>query len=301
MTDNHEQAGVRISRDLPCARCGYLLRGLPTSGACPECGESIATSLKGNLLRFADPHWLRTISRGAAWLHWGIRIFLIAFLLYLITLGVNGIAHAYLGEDAPLTRASETIWHIMSTVWVLTPAIIGIGVWMFTAPEPRSDGEIESHMTRLLAALIVPAFGLWYFVVIARAGFMLSAVAELPLVQCLFLIAIAHVWTLRRHLADLNRRIEKPRKTLTRPTAWRTLIIPLLFMLLFWIGPIRWQGGTQIGWVMPTSHSHHMLFIVTVLYWLWYASTAQQFGRLVRKEYAASQQGTEARADTASD
>lgn len=35
-----------IRFDLPCARCGYNLRGLTNEGNCPECGESKADSFK---------------------------------------------------------------------------------------------------------------------------------------------------------------------------------------------------------------------------------------------------------------
>ena len=63
MTEEPRQID-RVTHELSCARCGYILRGLAASGACPECGEAIETSLKGNLLRAADPRWLKTVSRG---------------------------------------------------------------------------------------------------------------------------------------------------------------------------------------------------------------------------------------------
>ncbi len=34
-----------VDADLPCMKCGYSLRGLGTSGNCPECGTAIAASL----------------------------------------------------------------------------------------------------------------------------------------------------------------------------------------------------------------------------------------------------------------
>ncbi len=35
-----------IREDVPCATCGYNLRGLPPAGKCPECGDSIRISLR---------------------------------------------------------------------------------------------------------------------------------------------------------------------------------------------------------------------------------------------------------------
>lgn len=36
-----------LRSDLPCRACGYNLRGLVTSGRCPECGTAIGFSLHG--------------------------------------------------------------------------------------------------------------------------------------------------------------------------------------------------------------------------------------------------------------
>jgi hypothetical protein len=54
--------------DLRCIRCGYLLRGLPRNGACPECGAAIAISLEPiHLLRKQDPAWLGRVAEGFLW------------------------------------------------------------------------------------------------------------------------------------------------------------------------------------------------------------------------------------------
>lgn len=42
-----------IRDDVPCAACGYNLRGLPPVGKCPECGDSIRASLR--LRWMSDP------------------------------------------------------------------------------------------------------------------------------------------------------------------------------------------------------------------------------------------------------
>src|SRR5688500_9044430 len=36
---------VLAESELLCIRCGYILRGLPEGGACPECGRTVAQSL----------------------------------------------------------------------------------------------------------------------------------------------------------------------------------------------------------------------------------------------------------------
>src|SRR5262245_32112317 len=57
-----------IDVDMPCVACNYNLRGLDLDGACPECGLAIERSIHGDLLRFADPAWVRTIASGANWI-----------------------------------------------------------------------------------------------------------------------------------------------------------------------------------------------------------------------------------------
>lgn len=52
-------AGYLASRDEPCPRCGYNLRGV-AGGACPECGRELLLELAGRERwdRFARPAWV---------------------------------------------------------------------------------------------------------------------------------------------------------------------------------------------------------------------------------------------------
>ncbi len=63
-----------LEEDTPCCRCGYNLRGLATTGLCPECGTAIAHSIIGNLLKHADPEWLARLRFGTSLRLWGIFI-----------------------------------------------------------------------------------------------------------------------------------------------------------------------------------------------------------------------------------
>ena len=60
------QPPVRVvETEIACTRCGYSLRGLATTGRCPECGWSVEASLQGGLLRFAGPEYLASLVLGA--------------------------------------------------------------------------------------------------------------------------------------------------------------------------------------------------------------------------------------------
>lgn len=64
-------ADPTLFSDIPCAFCGYDLRGLPPAGQCPECGGSIADSLAQVVVERArigdglqpsiDPRWRQTL------------------------------------------------------------------------------------------------------------------------------------------------------------------------------------------------------------------------------------------------
>src|ERR1700733_1253483 len=47
-----------VMKDLPCRSCGYNLRTLSIDGICPECATPVRVSMRGDLLREADPIWL---------------------------------------------------------------------------------------------------------------------------------------------------------------------------------------------------------------------------------------------------
>lgn len=66
-------AGI-LEEDTACHRCGYNLRGLESTGLCPECGTAIAHSITGNLLKHADPDWLERLRLGTALKLWNIAL-----------------------------------------------------------------------------------------------------------------------------------------------------------------------------------------------------------------------------------
>jgi hypothetical protein len=60
-------ASPTLTTDLPCHRCHYNLRGLPSDSRCPECGEAIASSVAAAnpALNAKVAHWFNQLALGA--------------------------------------------------------------------------------------------------------------------------------------------------------------------------------------------------------------------------------------------
>jgi len=115
-----DQQGMLVA-DVPCRKCGYNLRGLSENTRCPECGVPVGLSLWGDLLRFADPDWVRRVARG------------LTIMLWMIPLGIL----------AGLVAAVLSVWSpVFINVVMLAAGIISFyGAWLMTEPDPSRVGE----------------------------------------------------------------------------------------------------------------------------------------------------------------
>ncbi len=141
-------ADDEIARDVPCLQCGYNLRGLTSFHTCPECGLTVARSLRGDRLCFADPRWVRRLARGAGWCAWGgIISTLAAFFRHDVLVGFSG-SLALIGDMVALRG-----------IWLLT-----------TDPQPdpavhtdRSFGRRLRLVGVLNIAISLAAIVFWWF------------------------------------------------------------------------------------------------------------------------------------------
>lgn len=109
-----------LAEDLPCRKCSYNLRGLSPEGRCPECGTAVGLSTLGDLLRYADPNWIRTVARG------------ITIILWMI------LASVLLGCLGGTLLATEGLQQALSIGLGL---VSFYGVWLMTEPDPSGLGE----------------------------------------------------------------------------------------------------------------------------------------------------------------
>lgn len=138
-----------LVRGHPCLNCGYDLTGLRSDGACPECGTPVERSLKGNLLRFAAPGYVRGLAIGILITEVAsVGALVNMFLPIGATVAARGAGMS--GAGVALATSSASI--------VLSGASF-VGWWLFSAPEPARLGRDEAMGARkLLRASVIVEF-----------------------------------------------------------------------------------------------------------------------------------------------
>src|SRR6185369_614177 len=113
----------QVIADVVCRKCAYNLRGLNTSGRCPECGTSVGFSIQGDYLRFCDPSWVDTLRLGVVILLSGIGVIVLA----VIVSAVQGATRGRAGG------AANPLGMILS---IAGYALMVGGAWLLTTPDP---------------------------------------------------------------------------------------------------------------------------------------------------------------------
>src|SRR5687768_11394978 len=103
-----------LDRDVPCAKCGYNLRGLTRDRLCPECAEPVAGSVirdevahAGGVVPLveADPRWLRGLAFGCGLI---VLAALFDFAMYVLAMSGSSYWRRWIGE-LPMVVASHVM------------------------------------------------------------------------------------------------------------------------------------------------------------------------------------------------
>jgi hypothetical protein len=132
-----------------CIQCAYALVGLPDSGNCPECGTSIALSLRESTLTNATPEYQRTVLRG-------LSLVLNGILLMIIVI-VAGFFSAMLA--GAMGGAGGGAWIPLALQGVLlgVSAMILLGYYLYTTPDPGQVSMEATHSARTVVRITVVA------------------------------------------------------------------------------------------------------------------------------------------------
>jgi len=150
-----------------CRRCGYELKGLPMKGQCPECGLPVARSLRGNLLEYSDPTFVRRLAMGA--------LLVEVAILGFCAVPIGAILMVTIGKALSLSGTIEEVLSAAGAVVSIAAAVVGLlGLFVLTARDPALAGTDESDRSRLITR--------WATVVCAAGWACASVIAMLPTV-----------------------------------------------------------------------------------------------------------------------
>lgn len=234
-----------VLRHQPCTRCSYNLYGLPIDGSCPECGNAVSLSLRGDFLQHASPEYLSTLRSGLTTV-----LYTILAMVAMSILGVLFLAiFAALGGLNAQWFSSRNIESLSGLVSLALYGILFAGYLKLTAVDPGYQGiEKPSNSRRTLRAIVLAqAFikacevGLTFFVsaniqtgnaglsfgifsgVIGLAGYILWA---------------AHLYVMMRYVRWLGGRV--PDQHILRRTRTYMWLLPVLSTVgvMIAIGPL---------------------------------------------------------------
>jgi hypothetical protein len=123
-----------VTTDLPCRKCSYNLRGLTMIGRCPECGAAVGLSVQGDLLRFSNPLWVRTLQGGIKNIIYGIAVIFLGAIVGAVVSVAQNVA-------GPILMFGAIIGGYI---------LILVGTWRLTEPDPSGLGEDQYGTSRKL-------------------------------------------------------------------------------------------------------------------------------------------------------
>lgn len=135
----------RVESDHPCVVCGYNLRGIARSGACPECGSEVARSFRGDELIYSSPDYVASLHRGV--------FIVLAAIIAMILLMFGGVGLAVAGAAAG--------FHVRGLEITLTATMTGVGFvtaygwWLLSAPDPASRDGRKGETARKIVRITV--------------------------------------------------------------------------------------------------------------------------------------------------
>lgn len=141
---------------LLCERCGYVLSGLPTEAACPECGKAITESLPSVRTLAYDP------TRGMGWVR-------VACTMVRSPIGAYSCMHVGVQQARGFAERS---FALVSALTGFAVMVLWIDAW-FRARTHDPDAFAVAVLQAIVSGLVV-ACGtfalLWIVMLIERAG-----------------------------------------------------------------------------------------------------------------------------------
>jgi hypothetical protein len=116
------------------------------AGDCPECGLKVVRSLRGNLLIYSDPVYVKRLARGAMMVELGV--------VTLCAVPILGIVGAVLLLSLNLPQILLDVGSAVAALLGIAAGVLGlVGLFVLTARDPAFVGQDESDRSRLAARI----------------------------------------------------------------------------------------------------------------------------------------------------
>jgi len=136
-----------------CVGCGYDLAGLAPSGQCPECGTSIARSLKGDLLAFAPAEYLAKLHRGAT-------IVVVTILVMVVFVVLSFGVGIYFAFSNPSGTAPALVEGVTGLIGLAIGLVLLYGWWLLSTPMPMHESTRMDKARIWVRGLLIASAGL---------------------------------------------------------------------------------------------------------------------------------------------
>lgn len=157
MQSRLEHDGNLIRSDVPCVACGYLLRGLASDQACPECGTAVLKSTGERSILLADASYLGSIRLGLV-------LVVLGFIADAVWLGAIPLLFSQIGSS--LIPTFKDAWVLVLVIDAVGSVLSLVGWWLVTSPDPSIAHDVKRPwVMRAMRWLVV------MLAVIAIAGF----------------------------------------------------------------------------------------------------------------------------------
>ena len=216
------EAIAQVTDELPCAGCGYLLRGLDPAGHCPECNHSIAASIEAQKL-LPTRRAIRALKCGA-----------IAMIVAVAALDLPGqFAYSQYHPRFRATYLNPDGTRYLGMALLLLPA-----AWWLTRTENAPAGSRwQRRLIIALPLLLVFLAALMYVLLLGfrwrpTNGILLASYLLAPIVVAIEIILLFDI--LARRARDIPR----------GPKAWWMRVPQWLFGGLLLIDSLAWSTIT---------------------------------------------------------
>lgn len=143
-----------VAPDILCRSCSYALQGIATATACPECGTPVTNSLRGDILEFSSPQYVRGLWLGALLVELStiLSILGILALIPMVALATSRVG----GGTISVIRVQRT-FDVLSELSGFISAAIGLyGWWLLTQRDQgHALGVKDVAARKTLRALVV--------------------------------------------------------------------------------------------------------------------------------------------------